>query len=73
MDFKIKGGMPMGGMPQLPSNAPMFLLVPGAAFVLLGVWLLISPKLLVYLVAGILFPIGGLLLLAGLRAKRMLG
>ena len=71
MDFKLRGGMP--GMPQLPPHAPMLLIVPGVGFILFGVTLIFNAWLLVYMVAGIFLLLGGLLTMAGLRAKKMLG
>jgi Flp pilus assembly protein TadB len=57
----------------MPANAPMFLIVPGAGMILFGLLLVYNPDLLVYLVAGIFFLLGFLLLMAGLRARRLLG
>lgn len=71
MDIKLKGGMP--GMPQIPAQLPVLLLVLGAASIGLGVLLLTNEWLLRWLVAGVFILIGGILLLTGLRAKRMLG
>ncbi|MCB9876188.1 MAG: hypothetical protein H6835_01190 [Planctomycetes bacterium] len=71
MDIKLKGGMP--GMPSVPPQLPMLLLLLGAGAVGFGFLLLYNPNLLVYLVAGLFFLIGALLLITGWRAKRMLG
>lgn len=71
MEFKLKGGTP--GTPQLPASAPMMLMVPGIGLMLLGVLILTNHQLLVYMVAGIFLLLGGLLTLAGFRAKRLLG
>jgi hypothetical protein len=69
MEFKLRGA----GTPTLPPHAPLLLLVPGIGFIVFGVLLLYNEKLLVYIVAGLFILLGGLLALAGLRAKRMLG
>jgi hypothetical protein len=71
MDIKLNRGMP--GMPQIPSALPTLLLVLGAGSVGLGLLLLWNVWLLQWLVAGVFLVIGALLLLTGLRAKRMLG
>ncbi len=71
MDFKLNRGMP--GMPQVPPQLPMLLIVVGAAFAGFGLMLIWNEWLLRYLVAGVFLLIGGLLLLSGLRAKRLLG
>ena len=71
MDIKLNRGMP--GMPQLPTQLPTILLFLGAAAIGFGVLLIFNPQLLVWLVAGVFILIGVLLLLTGLRAKRMLG
>lgn len=71
MDINLKRGMP--GMPQMPTQLPTLLIVIGSAIGGLGVLLLVNPQLLVYLVAAVFLLVGGLLLLTGLRAKKMLG
>jgi len=71
MDINLNRGMP--GMPKLPTQLPTLLLVLGGGAIGLGVLLIVNPQLLVYLVAGLFITIGALLLLTGLRAKRMLG
>lgn len=71
MDIHLNRGMP--GMPQLPTQLPTLLIVLGAGIGGLGILLLVNPQLLVYLVAGVFLLVGGLLLLTGLRAKKMLG
>jgi len=70
MEFKLRGGM---GTPQLPPNAVYMLIVPGICLIGLGLLLMFNEWLLRYLVAGLLLLLGGLLTLAGWRAKRMLG
>jgi hypothetical protein len=71
MDINLKRGMP--GMPTVPPQLPMLLLVLGIAFVGLGLLLLANEWLLRWLVAGVFILIGGLLLITGWRAKKMLG
>jgi hypothetical protein len=74
MDFKLKGGLPgMPGIPQIPSQLPMLLLVLGGGAIGLGLLVLFNPVLLVWMVAGVFILIGVLLVLTGLRAKKMLG
>jgi hypothetical protein len=63
----------MPGMPTVPPQLPMLLLVLGIAFVGLGLLLLANEWLLRWLVAGVFILIGGLLLITGWRAKKMLG
>ena len=68
MDFKLNRGMP-----QVPAQLPNILIALGgiaAAFGLLLIW---NEKLLIYLVAGVFLLLGALLLLTGIRAKRLLG
>lgn len=71
MDIKLKGGMP--GMPQIPVQLPMLLFLLGGGAIGFGVLLLWNERLLVYLVAGMFFLLGAVLLMTGYRAKRMLG
>lgn len=72
MDINLKrGGMP--GMSAIPPNLPLLLLVIGIAAIGFGLLLLWNEWLLRYLVAGIFILLGGLILLVGARAKRMLG
>jgi hypothetical protein len=71
MEFKLKGGI--AGMPQLSPNAVYMLIVPGLFLVVFGLLLLFNEWLLRYLVAGMFLLLGGLLTLAGLRAKRLMG
>lgn len=71
MDINLKGGMP--GVPSIPPNLPMLLFVLGIGAIGFGLLLLWNEWLLRYLVAGIFILLGGLILLVGARAKRMLG
>lgn len=71
MDINLNRGMP--GMPQLPTQLPIVLLVLGSGAICFGLLLLWNEWLLRYLVAGVFLLIGALLLLTGLRAKKMLG
>jgi hypothetical protein len=72
MDINLKGGG-MPGVPSIPPNLPIILLVLGVASIGFGLLLLWNDWLLRYLVAGIFLLLGGLILLIGARAKRMLG
>ena len=63
----------MPGMSAIPPNLPLLLLVIGIAAIGFGLLLLWNEWLLRYLVAGIFILLGGLILLVGARAKRMLG
>ena len=71
MDIKLNRGMP--GMPQIPAQLPTLLLFLGAASIGFGLLVIFNPWLLVWLVAGVFILIGAVLLVTGLRAKRMLG
>ncbi|MBX3462360.1 MAG: hypothetical protein KF830_04260 [Planctomycetes bacterium] len=71
MEIHLNRGMP--GMPPLPTQLPTLLLLLGAAAIGFGLLLLWNEWLLRWLVAGVFLVVGGLLLLTGLRAKRMLG
>lgn len=71
MDIKIKGGMQ--GMPQLPTNAPMFLIVPGIGLMLFGALIIYNPVLLTYIIAGLFLLLGLLLVMMGLRARKLFG
>ena len=74
MDFKLKGGMPgMPGMPQLPTQLPTILFVLGGGAIGLGLLVFFNPNLIVWMVAGIFVLIGVILVMTGLRAKRLLG
>jgi uncharacterized membrane protein HdeD (DUF308 family) len=68
MDFNL----PRGGMPQLPPQVPMFLLIPGVLLIGLGVLVIWNPFLIQYMVAGVFIVLGLLLVLAGRRMQRML-
>lgn len=72
MDFTLNRGMP-GGMPQLPPALPNLLLFVGGCIALLGLLLFWNEHLLRYLVAGVFLLVGAVLVLIGLRAKKMLG
>ena len=71
MEFKLKGGMP--GMPSLPPQLPALLFVLGGGVFGFGLLLLFNEWLLRYMVAGVFLLLGAVLLLTGLRAKRLLG
>ncbi len=71
MDFQLNRGMP--GMPQMPPHLPNMLLVVGGAVAGFGLLLLWYEWLLRWLVAGVFLAFGGLLLLIGLKSKRLLG
>jgi uncharacterized membrane protein HdeD (DUF308 family) len=72
MDINLKGGG-MPGIPSLPRNLPKLLLIIGVLSIGFGLLLLFNEWLLTYLVAGIFILLGGVVLLIGSRAKRMLG
>lgn len=72
MDINLKGGG-MPGIPTIPQNLPMLLLIIGVASIAFGLLLLWNEWLLRYLVAGVFIMLGGIVLLIGARAKRMLG
>ena len=61
------------GMPHLPTQLPTLLICLGGAAMFLGLMLIWNEQLLRWLVAGVFLLIGALLLLMGLRAKKMLG
>ena len=72
MDINLKGG----GMPRMsaiPPQLPMLLLVLGVGAIGFGLLLIFNEWLLRWLVAGVFILVGGVLLLTGWRAKRMLG
>ena len=71
MDIHLNRGMP--GMPTLPPQLPILLFVLGAGAIGFGMLLIFNEWLLTYLVAGLFLLVGALLLLVGLRARRMLG
>jgi uncharacterized membrane protein len=62
-----------GGLPQFPPNAPLFLIVPGAGLALFGLLVLFNPDLIRWMVGGLFLVVGGLMLFAGMRARKMLG
>jgi len=72
MDINLKGGG-MPGIPSIPPNLPILLFILGVGAIGFGLLLLWNEWLLRYLVAGIFILLGGLILLIGARAKRMLG
>jgi hypothetical protein len=71
MDINLNRGMP--GMPQLPTQLPSLLLLLGSAAIGFGLLLIWNDWLLRWLVAGVFLLIGALLVLTGLRARRLLG
>ncbi len=73
MDIKLNRGMP--GIPQIPTQLPtlLLLLLLGGASIGFGVLLIFNPWLLQWLVAGLFILVGAVLLLTGLRAKRLVG
>jgi hypothetical protein len=71
MDFKLNRGP--SGMPQIPLQLPTLLIVLGTGSAVFGLLLLWNEWLLRWLVAGVFLVVGGLLLVTGMRAKKMLG
>lgn len=71
MDIHLNRGVP--GLPQMPTQLPTLLVLLGSVTAGFGLLLLWNEWLLRWLVAGVFLVIGGLLLLTGLRAKKMLG
>lgn len=67
MEFNL----PRGGMPQIPPQAPMFVLIPGVALVGIGVLVLFNEVLIKFMVAGMFIVIGGLLVLLARRLQRL--
>lgn len=61
------------GLPQLPTQLPTLLLIVGGGSLFLGLMLIWNEWLLRWMVAGVFLLIGALLLVTGLRARRMLG
>jgi len=61
------------GLPQLPTQLPTLLLFLGGGSCCLGLLLIWNENLLRWLVAGMFLLIGALLLVTGLRAKRLMG
>jgi hypothetical protein len=70
MEFQLNRGMP--GMPQVPPVLPVLLMLVGAGAAFFGLLLIWNEWLLRYLVAGVFLAIGALLLLLGVRLKRIL-
>ncbi len=71
MDIKLNRGMP--GMPQVPTQLPILLFVLGGGAILFGLLLIWNEWLLRWLVAGVFLLIGAVLVLTGVRAKKLLG
>jgi hypothetical protein len=71
MDINLNRGMP--GLPQVPAQLPMLLLLLGGGALGFGLLLIWNEWLLRWLVAGVFLLLGAVLVLTGLRAKRMLG
>ena len=71
MDIRLTGGMP--GMPTIPPQLPILLLLLGGGAIGFGLLLLFNEWLLRYLVASLFLIIGAILLMVAWRAKRMLG
>ncbi|MFK7741909.1 MAG: hypothetical protein AB8H80_16450 [Planctomycetota bacterium] len=71
MDINLKGGMP--GVPSIPPQLPLLLLMLGLGAIGFGLLLIFNEWLLRWLVAGLFVLVGALLLMIGARAKRMLG
>ena len=61
------------GLPQLPTQLPTLLLFLGGCSCFLGLLLIWNEDLLRWLVAGVFLLIGALLLVTGLRAKKIIG
>lgn len=71
MDIHLNRGMP--GMPQMPTQLPTLLILLGSIAAGFGLLLLWNEWLVRWLVAGVFLLIGAVLLLTGLRAKKLLG
>lgn len=71
MEIHLNRGMP--GMPPIPGQMPMLLMLFGGAAIFLGLMLAFNEWLLRWLVAGVFIVFGAMLVAVGLRAKRMLG
>ncbi|MBL8728654.1 MAG: hypothetical protein JNM25_09510 [Planctomycetes bacterium] len=71
MEINLNRGMP--GMPPLPNQLPTLLLLLGGGAIFLGLLLFLNEWLLRWLVASLFCVVGAVLVLTGLRAKRMLG
>ena len=61
------------GMPMIPPQLPGLLILVGGGIAFLGLMLFVNEHLLRWLVAGVFVLVGLVILLIGLRAKRMLG
>lgn len=61
------------GMPSVPPNLPFLLMVLGAGAIGFGLLLIWNEWLLRWMVAGVFLLIGAVLMMTGLRARRMLG
>lgn len=61
------------GMPSVPPQLPVLLLVLGGGAILFGLLVLFNAWLLQWIVAGLFLVLGAILIVTGLRAKRMLG
>jgi hypothetical protein len=68
MEFNL----PRGGMPQIPPQAAMFVLVPGVLLIGIGVLVLFNEVLIKFMVAGVFIVLGGLLVLLARRLQRMI-
>lgn len=71
MEINLNRGMP--GMPPLPTQLPTLLMILGGGAIFLGMLLFLNEWLLRWMVASLFCLVGAVLLLTGLRAKRMLG
>ena len=71
MDIKLNRGTP--GMPQIPLQLPTLMIVLGGGSVVLGLFVFFNEWLLRFMVGGAFLVVGGLLLVTGMRAKKMLG
>ncbi len=61
-----------GGMPQLPPQAPLILIVPGIGLALLGIVVIANPDLIAYLFGGVMVLFGLLLAFLGWRMLQRL-
>lgn len=61
------------GMPSVPPQLPLLLLFLGGGAIVFGLLLIFNEWLLRWIVAGLFLLLGAILVLTGLRAKRMLG
>jgi Flp pilus assembly protein TadB len=65
-----QGPGPRRGPPPGRGSAPVALLLPGIAFLGMGVVVLVVPEIITYMVAGIFFVIGLALVVAARRVRR---